>query len=58
MKTRMNLKQDDRRYNLVYRNQILVSNQPYIVCNGKKGQLIRSNPKNFVKSEFKFIRVN
>jgi len=50
--------EDTRRYTLMYRNQILVQNQPYVVCNGKKGQLIRSNPKNFVKSEFKFIRVN
>ena len=40
MKIKMNLKQDDRRYNLVYRNQILVSNQPYIICNGKKGQFL------------------
>lgn len=37
-------------YNLYYRGQLLVSNAPYAVCNGKKTALL--NTGNYTKQNF------
>lgn len=45
-------KPSDKRYDLLYRGQTIVSNKPYPVCNGKKSKLLKEQPQNYQRALF------
>jgi hypothetical protein len=42
----------EKRYDLFYNGQRLVTNQPYPVCSGKQSKLLREQPNNYQKKLF------
>lgn len=39
-------------YDLIYNGTVIIVNQPYPVCNGKKSELLKTQPKNYQERLF------